>query len=360
MQVNKLTLKNFRNISDCVFEPGDGINVIYGKNAQGKTNLIEAIWLFCGQKSFRNAKDSNLIKLNTDNLKISLDFFSQGREQSADIIINSKKSALLNEIELSSVTKLGESFCAVVFDPSDMDLIKEGPKIRRDFLDDTISHMRPKYARVLNQYNRAVLQRNNLLKDIAYHPNMECLLDVFEGQIANSGAYLIAQRKMFLEGLLNYAPDIYLGISGKSESFEIKYLCTAGDGDEEAIKLALKKARAEDIENKTTSVGPHRDDIEFFVNDLPLKSFGSQGQRRSAILAIKLSQAELLKKFCGEQPVAILDDVMSELDNDRQKFILNHIKGWQVFITCCDPQTVQFLEQGNIFKMENGILVKEK
>lgn len=360
MRITKLSLTDYRNIESCVFEPGEGINVIYGNNAQGKTNLIEALWMFCGQKSFRGTKDTQLIRLNCEKAEMKMEFFAADRPQKAEIKITSKKDASINDIPLTTPSLLGDSFCAVVFAPSHMDLIQDGPKERRAFLDGAISQMRPKYAKVLQIYNRAVMQRNVILRDVMFHSELEFMLEAFEQKIANCGAYIIAQRKMFLEALCAAAPEIYSGISQNKEKFTMEYICTADDGLEKTLLHALRQARAEDTAKQVTSVGPHRDDIDFFVDGLPLKTFGSQGQKRSAVLAIKLAQAQVLKRFCGEQPVAILDDVMSELDRERQDFILNHIKGWQVFITCCDPQTVRHLDEGNVFKMDNGVLTKEK
>jgi DNA replication and repair protein RecF len=359
MKVLNLKIENFRNIEKCDFSPCEGINIIYGDNAQGKTNLIEALWLFCGQKSFRGAKDSQLVRIGSDKASLYLDFFSGERRQTAEITIDGKRKASLNEIALSSPAALSEKFCAVVFAPTHLDLIKEGPRGRRSFLDNTISQMRPKYAKVLSVYNRAVLQRNTILRDALYHRELEYMLDVFEKQIANAGAYIIAQRKMFLEAIEKISKEIYFGISKQKEEFSLNYLCSAQGGEEETLIKKLKESRAADCEKQNTSVGPHRDDIEFFVNGLPLKSFGSQGQQRSAVLSIKLAQAEVLKRFCGEQPIAILDDVMSELDRSRQDFLLNYIEGWQVFITCCDADTVRHLKDGKIFKMQRGELKRE-
>ncbi|MBQ2676898.1 MAG: DNA replication/repair protein RecF [Clostridia bacterium] len=358
MFVSKLEFENYRNLKDGSFEPSNEINVIFGDNAQGKTNLIEAIWLFCGQKSFRQVKDPQLVKLTdaTEPLtaKLKMSFFAAGREQKAQININQKRSASINGISLDTPSNLSESFCCVVFSPADMDLIKDGPVVRRKFLDNAISQLRPKYAKMLSVYNRSVMQRNAILRDVMFHSELEFMLDAYEDRIAKSGAYIVSQRKKYLEAIMEYAPEIYFGISGQRETFNIEYKCSTKDGSYESLIDALRINRGEDTKNGTTGVGPHRDDIEFFINSLPVKTYASQGQRRSVILALKLSEAEVLKRFSGEQPIAILDDVMSELDHSRQDFILNHIKGWQVFITCCDPDTVKMLNSGKCFKVENG------
>ena len=357
MRVLGLTLENYRNLSTVHFSPFDGINVIYGNNAQGKTNLIEALWLFCGQKSFRGSKDSELVAFEKEKAKLSLDFFSGDRQQKAEIFITNKREFILNSVPQTNATRLCESFCAVVFAPSHLSLIKDGPKARRQFLDTAISGLRPQYGKNLHSYNRAIMQRNAILRDIKEHSELLDMLDAFEDRIAETGAKIISQRQKYLEAISAVAPKIYSGLSKGQEEFTLEYCCTAKYGQEtEALKAALKHARTEDMQTGTTSVGPHRDDIEFSVNRLSVKSFGSQGQQRSAVLSLKLSEAEVLKRFSGEQPIAILDDVMSELDMDRQDYIFNHIKGWQVFITCCDPNSVLKLAEGKIFKMENGKL----
>lgn len=361
MVLEKIEYENYRNLKKGAFYPDREINVIYGDNAQGKTNLIEAIWLFTGKRSFRGTKDNQLININNQNQTAVLksEFYSGDRKQKGEIIITNKRLASINDINLSSASGLSEKFTAVLFSPADMDLIKEGPVVRRKFLDNAISSVRPKYEKILAAYNRAVAQRNSILKDVAFHRELEFMLDVYEERISKSGSYLISQRKKYIEALMEYIVDIYGGISSNKEKISLKYKCTAGGGSEEEILSKLKQSRMQDTVTATTNIGPHRDDMEFFINSLPLKIFGSQGQRRSAVVSLKLSEAEILKKYTGEQPIAILDDVMSELDLSRQDYLLNHIKGWQVFITCCDPNTIKTLNSGKILKMVDGKLIEE-
>ncbi len=362
MYLEKIEYENFRNLKKGGFVPDENMNVIYGENAQGKTNLIEAIWLFTGKKSFRGTKDNQLV--NVLNLQtpavLKSQFFSNGRNQVCEIEINGKRSAKLNDVSLSSMNELSQSFTAILFSPIDMNLISDGPVVRRKFLNNAISTVRPKYDKVLSSYNHAVMQRNSVLKDVASHSELQFMLDVYEDRIAKLGAYIISQRLKYLEAVMTYISDIYSGISSRKEEILVEYKSGLESYDEESLKLALKESRKQDVLTATTSVGPHRDDIEFFINKMPLKVFGSQGQRRSVVIALKLTEAEILKKNTGEQPIAILDDVMSELDLSRQDFLLNHLKGWQVFITCCDQNTIKNLQQGKIFKMENGILSVDK
>ncbi|OJU16662.1 MAG: hypothetical protein BGN88_12515, partial [Clostridiales bacterium 43-6] len=329
MKVLRLSLENYRNLTPTVLFPHEGINVIYGNNAQGKTNLIEALWLFCGQKSFRGSKDSELVAFEKEAARLRLQFHSGDRDQTAEIKITNKRDYILNDIPQANTQRIGESFCAVVFAPSHLSLIKDGPKSRRQFLDTAISQLRPSYQKNLSGYQRAVMQRNAILRDVKAHSELLEMLEVFEDRIALTGAKIISQRQKYLEALSKVAPEIYHGLSRGKETLEIAYKSSIENGSEpEQLREALKAARAEDMHTGITGVGPHRDDIDFMINSLSVKSFGSQGQQRSAVLSMKLSEAEVLKRFSGEHPIAILDDVMSELDSERQDYIFNHIKGW--------------------------------
>lgn len=354
MIVKKVVLKNFRNIKDICFEPDEKMNVICGPNAQGKTNLLEAIWLFTGAKSFRGAKESEYISFGQENAKIKLDFIKDGVENKAEIEIKERRKAFLNENALSSPGKLAGNFCAIVFSPQDIELVKDGPSVRRKFLDTAIFQIYPKYVDILRKYLRAVEQRNALLKDVYYHSDLMPMLDAFDCEIASNGEKIIEYRKKYISYLKETAPEIYFGISEKKEKLEISYLCNCSA---EYFAERLKNARREDIRTGVTSVGPHRDDIEFLINGNSARLFGSQGQKRSVALTLKLAEAEILKKSTGEETVALLDDVMSELDPSRQNYILNHIKNWQVFITCCDPSNIENLSAGKIFTMQNGEFV---
>ena len=363
MYLKSAHIKNYRNLKNVDFFPGKEINVIYGDNVQGKTNLTEAIWILTGQKSFRGNKDSQLINKenNTEKAFIEAKFYSCGREQNIKMDILKGKKVFLNDIPQKTVSALSDVFSAVVFSPAEMQLINDGPSIRRKFIDNAISMLKPKYAHILNNYNTAVKQRNAVLKDVRFHSELTSMLDLFEDNIAKNGAYIINQRKMYVEAIMKYLPHIYSGISSNREKLEIMYKISGmekcdEDCDPEKLRVMLKDSRKDDIMLGITSVGPHRDDIEFYINNDEVKIYGSQGQRRSAVLSLKLSEAEILKKHFGEQPITLLDDVMSELDRSRQDYILNHIKGWQVFITCCDPNTIENLNEGYCFKMEDGCI----
>ena len=361
MNVNYLQVKNFRNIEKCEIRPCDSVNIIYGQNAQGKTNLLESIWLFTGCRSFRGSKDSELINFNSNKAILDMDFDAFDREHQAHLEICEGKKFTLNGIKKTSGQIMG-NFLSVVFSPVHLSLVKEGPYERRRFLDIAISQLKPKYAVTLSNYNKAVAQRNILLKDIAFHSELYDTLDIWEDRIAFFASEIIRQRIGYINKLSQYTDEIYRGISSGKEKLSINYnqqTVVWGDSREELyenMKAQLFASRKNDIICGYTSVGPHRDDISVEIDGLVAKSFGSQGQQRSAALAMKLGEAAVVKNFSDEQPVALLDDVMSELDKSRQNYILNHIKDWQVFITCCDPSAVEGLKTGKKFEMKNGII----
>ena len=363
MKVRKLTLKNYRNIRDLTFSPSEGINIIFGENAQGKTNLIEALWLFTGCKSFRTSKDSELVSFSESFSVAELEFYAFEREQTAKIVNKKKRKAFLNGVELSSPSKLIGEFTTVVFSPVHLSLIKDGPAARRRFIDVALCQLKPRYAAFLQKYNKALHQRNFLLKDVQYHSELLDTLDVWDERLCQLATVIIKERLDYIKMLTPAAKEIYSGLSDGKEEMGISYSSLADfssmSEDEiyfELMKL-IKKNRKEDILQKSTSVGPHRDDIEITVNGLSARSFGSQGQQRSCAIALKLGEAEIVSSFTGEKPVALLDDVMSELDENRQDYILNKIKDWQVFITCCDENQVLRLCEGKTFEMKDGRLL---
>ena len=355
MIVKNLTSKGFRNFCELEFSPSQNMNVIYGDNAQGKTNLLEAIWLFCGAKSFRGAKDNELLGFGKEKAINTCDFIFGENEKNAKIIIEEKRKAELNGKMLSSASKLAGNFYAIVFSPIDLNLVNDGPNVRRRFLDTAIGQIYPLYNEKLKNYIKAIKQRNTILRDVKYHSDIEFLLDDFEKSLSILIKEIVKYRYRYVEILKEIAPEIYGGISGDKEKLSIKYSSPVlKDMEIEDISKLLKNSRKEDILTGNTSVGPHRDDLELILNNSKLKSYGSQGQRRSVCLTLKLSEAKVLKKITGEYPIALLDDVMSELDKSRQDFILNHIKDWQVFITCCDPSNIKGIKEGTVFQMEGG------
>ena len=351
MKINKIKIINYRNLKEVEISPFSGMNVICGENAQGKTNLIEAIWLFTGAKSFRSSKDEIFIKFGEEQALCEMDFEAEGIEKEAAISIKEKRKATLNGNNLKSAAALAGSFNAIVFSPIDLRLVTDGPAVRRRFLDTALGQLYPYYIDILRKYMRAVTQRNRLIKELRYDSTIGIMLDVFEEEIAAEGKKLIDYRKRYIDKLNKFLPQVYSGISCGKEELETSYV-SAIEGDE--LLNALFDARKEDMYSGVTSVGPHRDDIEFKINGISARSFGSQGQKRSVALSVKLAEAEVIRENVGECPVFLLDDIMSELDPNRQNFILNHIKGMQTFLTCCDPSNVKNLKAGKIFTVKEG------
>ena len=351
MKVKKLEIQNFRNISSICLNFDDQTNVICGENAQGKTNIIEALWLFSGAKSFRNTKDTEFIKFGEKKAKIYVEFDMLGVENSAQIVFDEKKTAYLNDKKIPNTSNLAGKFNAVVFSPSDLTLVTDGPEKRRRFLDTAIGQLYPNYIEILRNYSRAVMQRNKIIKDYRYDKTISIMLDVFEAEIVDMGNKIISYRKRYIDILNKYVSTIYEGISSGKEKVEIFY---SPKNNEVLNAETLKVSREIDMFTSTTSQGPHRDDISFNINGISARSFGSQGQKRSVALSLKLAGAEVIKEISGEYPICLLDDVMSELDENRQNYILNHIKNWQSFITCCDTSNIKNLEEGKVITIRNG------
>ncbi len=363
MEITRLELTNFRNIEQQVIEPCSGMNVIYGQNAQGKTNLIESIWLMTGCRSFRGTKDTDLKAFKSIKTKISLDYYGKDRDQNMTLDLIYGRKFTHNGVPLKPMSKVVGEFLAVVFSPVDIALIKDGPAERRKFLDIAISQQRPGYAELLVKYNHCVSERNAGLKDSLYHPEVLEMLDIWEEKICEYGADIILIRKEYIERLQKAAGEIYFGLSGGKEELTITYKSpTANLKERDRIRNGLwqllEGSRHMEQRAGVTCFGPHRDDLDIRINALPARTFGSQGQQRSCALALKLGMASLVKEFTGEQPVALLDDVMSELDTSRQDYILNHIKDWQVFITCCDPSSVKNLKYGKAFEVDRGVITE--
>ena len=362
MRVEALQFENYRNLKDGRIVPSDKVNVIYGENANGKTNLLEAIWLFCGGHSFRGAKENELICFDKDHFRLQMAFFSGEREQTAQIFFDkNKKNIRINEVEKNSSSFLTEVFSVVVFSPEHLSLIKQGPNVRRRFLDAAICQQRIRYASLLAQYNRIINQRNALLKDIYKNKDLKDMLSIWDDSLSVVGAQIIKERLEYIRQLRTAAKSYHSGISGEKEHLEILYLCTAKAEEGDSVEIIRDKlrngflsSRHEDYHTGYTSVGPHRDDLEIKINGISARKFGSQGQQRSAVLSMKLSEAQLLYQKHGERPVILLDDVLSELDNSRQDFLLNKVEDYQVFVTCCEESSKEQLQKGKVFYVKDG------
>ncbi len=349
-------------MKDNIFEPCSGVNVIYGDNAQGKTNLLEALWFFCGGHSFRGSKDNEVINWDKKLARLEMRFEGREREQTAKINFSgNKKKVEINGVEKKSAASLIEKYCAVVFVPDQLNLIKRGPSERRRFVDSAVCREKIKNAVILSKYNRILNQRNSLLKDIFHRPSLEDTLDIWDEPLIKNGALLIKNRIDYVKMLSTRAAAYHNGISKKSEKLKIRYISSA-DIDEnddvgtiaQKLRQKIKNNKKDDIRLGVTNFGPHRDDIEILINEKNAKMYASQGQQRSAVLSLKLAEASILKERTGENPVILLDDVLSELDTGRQDFLLNELKDCQVFITCCEKSNKEQLKDGRVFYIKNG------
>jgi len=357
MFVKSVSLKNYRNIKEAEIKPSEGVNVIYGENAQGKTNLLEAIWMFSGFHSFRTTKDAELVAFNEQFSRLDITYADEKRDYDACMKITNRRMAELNGIKLKSPSQLIGNFSAVIFAPDFMSIVKEGPQYRRDFIDTAVCQLTPAYTQTVKDFKRALDQRNSILRnsDVINYT----LLDCIDEEMATLGERLIKLRKRYIEVISPYTDDIYSGLSSGREKISLEYVQKHNEDGKASLIDLLKKNRQNDIYACTSTVGPHRDDIEIKINGMPARLYGSQGQQRSCSIALKLSESAVIAEKTGKKPVVLLDDVMSELDLSRQDYILNHIGDRQVFITCCEPDTVLRLASGRCFYVENGI-VSEK
>lgn len=359
MKINTIQIENFRNI-EAMSLTFDNTNIIYGENAQGKTNLIEAIYLFTGAKSFRGAKDSELIRFGTDFSRLNIEFEGKQRQQTASIQIKNRREAILNGVPKSSASALGDEIKAVIFSPAHLSMVQDGPAKRRKFIDLALCQIKSGYKKLLSDYNRCLIQRNMLLKDIAAGKMNTEMLYVWNQNLIKTGAKLIYQRSKYVEALQEPAEKIHEGLSANQEKMTLEmagsfsYKNKSVEELENAFREQLEESLQEDLSLKTTAIGPHRDDMEIKINEKSVRKYGSQGQQRSCVLSLKLAEAEILRRMTEEEPIALLDDVMSELDENRQDYILNHMKNMQLFISCCDANTVLRMKKGKTFQIQNG------
>lgn len=365
MVITGYRAEHFRNLGCIELFPDPGVNVIFGENGQGKTNIIESIWMFTGCHSFRTHKHTELIEKGKREAKVSLSFTAHGMENEAVLSVGQKREFVLNGAVKQSPRRFLGEFQSVVFSPTSLSIVQDAPSERRKFLDIAISMIRPAYSTHLLKYSKILANRNALLKQIAVGAADESYLDAWDEQLARCGAHLTMYRLHYVDEAARIASEIYKEISGGKEEMRLEYLQSSNSFsvDEyemtENIFIALQKNRESDIRRLLTSVGPHKDDLLIRVGDLSARSYASQGQQRSAALALKLAEAYVVKDVCGEYPVILLDDVMSELDNSRQNLLLEYLKNWQVFLTCCDASHVSRLQNCKTFRIENGMCMGE-
>lgn len=342
MRLDRLQVTDFRNLAAVTLTPAPQLTVLCGQNGQGKTNLLEAIWLLTGGKSFRGAKDAELIRHGADFAALQAEFTASARPQTMRLTVGSKatprpgRTVSLNGADPRRAASVAGTFTAVAFDPNHLSLIKAGPEGRRRFLDAALCQLYPGYLLALRRYARVVAQKNALLKTYESTAGADTLLETYNEALARYGAELMRRRAAYLDQLAPAAAANYRDISHGAEKLEILYQPCCQDCTESALAQRLAQLRANEQRAGFCLAGPHREDIEILIDGQPGKIYGSQGQQRSAVLAMKLAEASTAGQVLGEHPVMLLDDVLSELDDARQTYLLTRIEDKQTFVTTCD------------------------
>lgn len=372
MKITKIKIDGFKNLKGVEIFPCEKTNIIYGENAQGKTNLIEGIWVCSGVKSFRGTRDKGFIDINRERAEIEVEFENSFRKQTVNIACAKPavrdKNVTLNGVKLKSVSKLFGNLNCVVFTPEDLELSKGSPENRRSFLDLCISQIKNSYGDVINKYENILQQRNALLKSVSFGQSKRDDLEVWDIQLARLGAYISMLRYNYSKKLNLYTRELYEKISSDRERLELVYHSTVfeelegredfnGEMAEEYLKR-LKESFCDDVKSGFTSVGIHRDDLFANLDGLNSREFGSQGQNRSVALVMKLAQAYILFEETDEEPIILLDDVLSELDCKRQDFVKSQIENFQIFITCCEKPEENYKNQ-RFFEVSKGFVTQK-
>ena len=361
MIIESIELKNYRNYRQLHMDFDPGINVLYGDNAQGKTNILEAVYVCATTKSHRGSKDREIIEFGEDESHIKMTIRKDAVPYRIDMHLkkNRTKGVAINGIPIRKASELFGVVNVVFFSPEDLNLIKNGPAERRRFVDLELCQINRLYVHSLVQYNKIVLQRNKLLKELSFKPEYEEMLDIWDMQLISYGRELIRYRKDFIDQLNEIIADIHYKLSGQKEHLVMHY---DPNTKEEDLEAALRRSRPQDKKQKTTLIGPHRDDIGFYVNQIDIRKYGSQGQQRTAALSLKLAEIELVKKLIKDYPILLLDDVLSELDSGRQRHLLDGIRHIQTMITCTglDDFVSHSFQIDKAFKVVNGTVDCEK
>ena len=332
MFIEKIKLENFRNYNLQEIEFDKNINIIYGDNAQGKTNILEAIFICSLGKSFRTNREKELINKEKEFCKIEMISSKEDREVKINFELQEKKNFFVNKIQTKKISEiLGKNYI-VLFTPEDIGILKNEPSKRRRFLNIMISQLRPIYVHMLSEYNKLIEQRNTYLKQIKFEGKPEENLEIWDEQIVKLGTKIYEYRKEFIEKINKKIHDIHLKTTENKEIIRIKYVSNI----EKNYLECLKKNRKSDIQKGYTGVGIHRDDFEIYINGNLVSIYGSQGQKRTTIISLKLAEAEVIYEEIGERPIILLDDFMSELDKKRIQGLFKNIKENQVIITCTD------------------------
>ena len=360
MIIKSLELENFRNYSGLSISFDSGTNILYGDNAQGKTNILESIYLSATTKSHKGSKDKDIINFNAEEAHIRTYVIKDNLENRVDMHLrkNKSKGIAINGQKIKKAADLLGLLNVVFFSPEDLSIIKEGPAQRRHFADIELCQLDNFYLYNLNNYNKIINQRNKLLKDLQFNINLKDTLFIWDSQLVSYGSKIIERRVSFVNQLNEIIYDIHFKLSGGKEKIKIVYepdveLCD--------FEKKIKENNDRDIKLKQTTVGPHRDDFSFIVNGIDIRKFGSQGQQRTAALSLKLSEIELVKKITKDAPLLLLDDVLSELDSSRQNHLLSSIGDIQTIITCTGLE--EFInnrfEINKVFNVSNAVVVEK-
>ena len=365
MRIDRLELDSFRNYGRQAVDFDGRCNVIFGENAQGKTNLLEAlVYLSCG-KSPRARTDREMIRFDAPAASLCAQVFARERDFKGrvELFRDRRRKMFVNQVPAKNSGALSEVYNTVFFCPEDLFLIREGAAARRKFMDTALCQLRPNYEAALSEYNRILEQKNRILKDRYENPALLEILPEYNDRLCQVGALLISYRARFYEGLGREAKVFHETFSGGKESFRLEYQTVSTISDpfapvrtlEQQLWEHLERHYQAELSSSQCLTGPHKDDFDITLNDLSIKAFGSQGQVRTATISLKLAQRALMRKETGEIPVLLLDDVLSELDAGRQDFVLNQITEGQVFITCCEPG--RFTKLGKTIRIQNGQVI---
>lgn len=355
MIIKSIELADYRNYDLLNLQFDKGTNILFGDNAQGKTNILEAIYVAATTKSHKGSKDREIVNFEKEEAHIRTYIEKDGIEIKLDMHLrkNKSKGIAIDGQKLKKAADLLGICNVVFFSPEDLGIIKNGPSERRRFVDMELCQLDNFYLYNLNHYNKIVNQRNKLLKDMYMNPDLKETLNIWDSQLVSFGSKIIERRGLFVEQLNEIIYGIHKKLSGDKEDLVIKY---EADVEIAEFENKLKMNQVRDMRSKMTSVGPHRDDFSFIVGDVDIRRFGSQGQQRTAALSLKLSEIEIVKKLTKDTPILLLDDVLSELDSNRQNYLLNSIGDIQTIITCTGLEEFvnNRFQLNKVFKVEDG------
>ena len=361
MFIESIELLNYRNYKQLHMDFHSGTNVLYGDNAQGKTNILEAVYVCSTTKSHKGSKDKEIVRFGEEESHIKMTVRRDGIPYRIDMHLkkNRTKGVAVNGVPIKKASELFGIVNVIFFSPEDLNIIKNGPAERRRFLDLELCQLNKVYVYDLVQYNRVVVQRNKLLKEMDSDPSLKETLNIWDSQLVRFGSELIRLRTRFVEELNELIREIHFHLSGEKEELEIRYEANVTP---ETFEAELSRNRNQELRQRLTLTGPHRDDLNFIVNGADIRKFGSQGQQRTAALSLKLSEIELVKRTVKDYPVLLLDDVLSELDGKRQEHLLSEISHIQTLITCTglDEFVNSRFQMDKIFKIVEGTVESEE